>query len=201
MNIVAIDTARMNSVTDKSCLAVATENSRNVSECHQWHIDRIAKLAEDKIKAKPYSHRMFVAEKTGEHCGYCGKTLSAEEEVTLCSYGIRWRQHGASPVCKACYDIPRSEREIQFHIIGFHGLPTVVLPCEACQRRLRLRVDPRRKRIYCSDRCYGRLSKPAAQRETIPCDICQEMFTPGRADGRYCSGKCRQKAYRQRNRL
>jgi hypothetical protein len=30
------------------------------------------------------------------------------------------------------------------------------------------------------------------------CETCGESFTPTRSDGRYCSGACRQKAYRRR---
>lgn len=35
-------------------------------------------------------------------------------------------------------------------------------------------------------------------RANRPCETCGTLFTPPRADGRYCSGACRQKAYRRR---
>ena len=35
--------------------------------------------------------------------------------------------------------------------------------------------------------------------DTRDCDTCGDTFTPKRTDSKYCSSKCRQKAYRQRS--
>jgi hypothetical protein len=39
----------------------------------------------------------------------------------------------------------------------------------------------------------------AATRANRPCETCGDTFTPPRADGRYCSDACRQRAYRARH--
>lgn len=43
-----------------------------------------------------------------------------------------------------------------------------------------------------------RRERRAASRANRTCQCCGEVFTPTRSDGRYCSGACRQRAYRTR---
>jgi hypothetical protein len=52
----------------------------------------------------------------------------------------------------------------------------------------------------CSRRCSKRLEKERrrVKREDRRCEVCNETFTPKRADARYCSNACRQDAYRKR---
>ena len=52
----------------------------------------------------------------------------------------------------------------------------------------------------CSKHC-GEQGYNARRRKSAPtsCAGCGETFTPARSDARYCSGACRQRAYRQRN--
>lgn len=57
-------------------------------------------------------------------------------------------------------------------------------------------------RRYCSDECGQRTRAErrdrTRDRESRRCVVCGDPFTPPRADGRYCSPACRQKAYRRR---
>lgn len=55
--------------------------------------------------------------------------------------------------------------------------------CFACQHQRDNRIQRERRR-------QARAGKP--------CVACGQPFTPPRADGRYCSGACRQRAYRRR---
>jgi hypothetical protein len=48
----------------------------------------------------------------------------------------------------------------------------------------------------CSKRCSKLVAR--VQHDEQACEVCDEMFVPKRADARYCSGACRQDAYRRR---
>jgi hypothetical protein len=75
-------------------------------------------------------------------------------------------------------------------------------PCTACGRPViapRYRCSVRGGRVFCSKGCEGfmyRYERHAAAVTT--CLRCGDAFTPGRGDSKYCSGACRQAAYRQR---
>lgn len=76
-------------------------------------------------------------------------------------------------------------------------------PCEGCGLVVVRHGDPLLKRVTCSASCLTSLSdsRNAARGNKgsgNPCETCGEQITTGRADSRYCSPKCRQKAYRQR---
>jgi predicted nucleic acid-binding Zn ribbon protein len=79
-------------------------------------------------------------------------------------------------------------------------------PCETCARPMYLdgyHSFHRRRPLTCSYQCsYRRKLKHQSERkrvehEPITCAVCGEMFTPTRSDAKTCSGKCRQKLYRE----
>jgi hypothetical protein len=81
-----------------------------------------------------------------------------------------------------------------------------VRPCGYCARPVGWYDDQARRRrtlYYCCNRCRGRAynqlqkARRSAARH-LTCATCKTTFTPARADGRYCSPACRQRAYRQR---
>jgi hypothetical protein len=63
-------------------------------------------------------------------------------------------------------------------------------------------------RTFCSENCRRRVvdyeakaKRQAARGDlTRRCESCHEEFTPTRSDARYCSGACRQRSHRQRQR-
>jgi hypothetical protein len=148
--------------------------------------------------------QVYAAAETGQHCGQCGAPLAPDAPV--------WRTHctlGPAPlggrisailalVCVECRP-------------GWNAAETVATACAVCRRTVnhRQRNAPWRQRpdrplsAYCSERCrWGaanrrRRDTTAAQRQRT-CATCGQPFTPPRADGRYCSHACRQRAYRQR---
>jgi hypothetical protein len=73
------------------------------------------------------------------------------------------------------------------------------VPCAVCALPVVLRADKRRKVTVCSDACRARFyaDTRSVTRPVTHCDGCgAEMH--GRADRRYCSPACRQRAYRAR---
>jgi hypothetical protein len=70
--------------------------------------------------------------------------------------------------------------------------------CQGCGRTLgRVNFDPAKA---CSTECARVAHNVRRRVDTQPaeCETCGGTFTPPRADARYCSPACRQKAYRQR---
>jgi hypothetical protein len=54
------------------------------------------------------------------------------------------------------------------------------------------------EQTHCSERCRKAQYRKPTEREPTTCEVCEEEFTPKRADARYCSNACRQDAYRKR---
>ena len=79
-------------------------------------------------------------------------------------------------------------------------------PCEGCARVVHNVIDGRRRRhTYCCEGCelrqrqaLMRQRRAEARGATKVCACCGETFEPVRADAVFCSGVCRQKAYRRR---
>lgn len=78
------------------------------------------------------------------------------------------------------------------------------MPCkrERCEREVVLlrslsQASPER-RYYCSDQCQ-QLNSDKLKNRTRRCQQCGATFTPKRSDSKTCSSRCRQKAYRDRN--
>lgn len=70
--------------------------------------------------------------------------------------------------------------------------------CHGCGRTLgRTDFNPART---CSPECARKAhnARRRADPAQVECEVCGDTFTPPRADARYCSGRCRQKAYRDR---
>lgn len=111
----------------------------------------------------------------------------------------------AGPYCQTCH--PRSWRAPR--------------PCEGCERpvvnHVSVRPGYRRDgwyvrtldygdegtwRVFCSERCRRAVfrveKKLNRQRELVNCATCGERVDARRADSRYCSSACRQRAYRRR---
>jgi hypothetical protein len=80
-------------------------------------------------------------------------------------------------------------------------------PCYVCSRRVYLEKGARHDalRVFCSPHCkikfYGARDKDRRMkaRWNLRCAVCKRKFTPDRADAKFCSSACKQKAYRQRS--
>lgn len=103
-----------------------------------------------------------------------------------------------------------------------YGVKDHVWPCAVCGRLHLRRIPPAfsnthahtvfedgqriwdRKPVYCDDICRGvavsdqRARVRAENRNGLKCEQCGEIIDASRKDARYCSPRCRQKAYRGR---
>src|SRR5262249_28786070 len=76
--------------------------------------------------------------------------------------------------------------------------------CEHCGRPAFIPSRWKPKRVICSSKCRNALKTARAKelrtlrRVERECPICRRKFTPKRIDARYCSGACKQAAYRSR---
>ena len=80
--------------------------------------------------------------------------------------------------------------------------------CEGCSRMVH-NTEGYREHIYCSEVCatkcevrrhsgIARERRAEARGPTRACAECGDQFEPARADTRFCSGVCKQRAYRKR---
>lgn len=115
----------------------------------------------------------------------------------------RWQ-----PVCLSCLEgragnLSSPDERVQV-FANRSGLEVEPAPCAHCGLPVHLTPDARRKVPTCSDLCrsrhLGRARTPVEPAVTPTCEGCGDDMT-GRADRRYCSSACRQRAYRRRTRL
>jgi hypothetical protein len=75
--------------------------------------------------------------------------------------------------------------------------------CSQCSRPTFIHKQPHKstRRYVCSQECRRAANYARDRRKQRPkvCDTCGEQFTPTREDARYCSAKCKQRAFRQRS--
>lgn len=117
----------------------------------------------------------------------------------------RWHPERLT-ICQDCYDrgpTPVAEwytNHVRWDRMVGRGEQAAPAPCVACGLHVVRNADPLLKRVTCSAACLTSLtrSRNGNHGSGKPCDTCGETVTTGRADSRYCSPKCRQKAYRQR---
>jgi hypothetical protein len=119
-------------------------------------------------------------------CGRCGRDLAADEPV----WPVIYRRGRGRVVC--CRDCARQAEE-RFDYAR---------RCSQCSRVVydQRWIWP----CFCSERCRQSHAKAkrsvarAEQRAGCRCDQCEEVLSADRADARYCSNACRQRAYRAR---
>lgn len=100
--------------------------------------------------------------------------------------GIAFYQKQMAPICEPC----ATPKEI--------ALCNRTRACASCG--MTIKHYWRWDRRCCSDRCLKRLARARRQQggPEKSCAACKVMFKPKRADAEYCSGPCRQWAYRRR---
>jgi hypothetical protein len=109
-------------------------------------------------------------------------------------------------VCAACHDLgptPMSEwhtSRVRWYKVTGRGEVMEPTPCAACGLPVIRNADPLLQHVTCSHACTTSLTRirNGNQGSGQPCQTCGKQITTGRADSRYCSPKCRQKAYRRR---
>lgn len=150
---------------------------------------------------KPYRVRMSWAWYTGQ-CGYCDRTLQADERVTLCQVpGQGWKSAlGPFPVCNACMEISPEQRQIHFDVYGRSDRPLILIPCEACARPIILRLDSDGLHVTCGEACHNHIVRRRAGQAPQACAFCGEAFQPSRPEQAFCALRCEQEAFRDRHR-
>ncbi|MER6557230.1 hypothetical protein ABT300_05595 [Streptomyces sp. NPDC001027] len=94
----------------------------------------------------------------------------------------------------------RQRDRFEWYSLAGRGTEQPAEPCAACGRQVVRNSDPLLKRVTCSHSCSTSLTRTRNGNNGSgqPCETCGTTVTTGRADSRYCSAACRQKAYRQR---
>jgi hypothetical protein len=161
---------------------------------HARHIHKILGVTgDDPQRARRIAIRNAQAD--GSHCAQCRQALAATDPVWRKSlymgpgfFGSR--RDTIAPCCRRCTPAKAGE------YLGPE-------PCGGCGRPVYTEDDRRmRVRVICSDKCRqqvrAREARELRRLDPIPCETCGEIFEPARSDARFCSGACKQAAYRRR---
>jgi endogenous inhibitor of DNA gyrase (YacG/DUF329 family) len=97
------------------------------------------------------------------------------------------------------YAARQRDRFEWFDLVG-RGAEMPAAPCVSCARMVVRASDPLLKRVTCSHSCSVSLTRKRNGNKGVdrPCPECGDPIDTGRADSRYCSNACRQRAYRKR---
>jgi hypothetical protein len=186
-------------VTDSRRGPRVTTNKRNATDREMPYEDRPPQEAVE----------------SGEVCGRCFGRLEPGEAVGLTRFARWWCERNSAyresfgPVCGECARLSRlkhryadvwSDEDLFDHYLK--------RPCETCERTVYKRRDNLRQRYMvccesCRRACYNRVRRErrAARARYKVCEVCDKAFTATRSDQKTCSAACRQKAYRQRNKV
>jgi hypothetical protein len=140
---------------------------------------------------------IYAAQENCSQCAQCQKPIWPGDPVwrTELSLGRGilggWRCTVA-PVCAQC----KSDYQRYRHPV----------PCEGCGRFVYNEDNFRgHSRTFCCEECEckaraadARRARAEARGSTRACAECSEMFEPRRADSKFCSAACKQKAHRHR---
>jgi hypothetical protein len=79
-----------------------------------------------------------------------------------------------------------------------HGNATLAVTCKGCGLAMRAHWHLlwRKRELTCSGRCDQRMRRLRHREKKQTCATCGSEFKTTRAHARFCSGACRQKAYR-----
>src|SRR6516164_2287884 len=132
-------------------------------------------------------------------CSCCRRTLKPDEPMVW-QWLPSWYYRRSAEVCLRCH---RKEHKSEH---ASRLAEAEQRPCETCGRMMYLdgyHSFHRRRPLTCSYQCNCRRKlkhqseRKRVEHESIKCAGCGEMFTPTRDDAKTCSGKCRQKLYRE----
>jgi hypothetical protein len=156
----------------------------------------------DNDPLRAFRRAVYAARKEGHQCAECGHKFKPREHVWRNRVSLGkgyfggWRQTVA-PVCEKC------------RAVSFGKTFGKAKPCEACGRFVHDQVDSSRKHTFCSEACAlkvysaaactaAKAARAAERGESRICAGCGGSFKPRRADARFHSAACKQRAYRQR---
>jgi hypothetical protein len=173
--------------------STGVEGQAEILDEHAQHIrNMLGVTADDPERARRIG--ICNAQADGSHCAQCRQAIGAGDPI--------WRKplhmgpgffggsrYWIAPCCRRC--TPHQE-----DYLGPR-------PCGGCGRPVYTKDDRRvRLRILCSDKCkqqvQAREARELRRLDPIPCELCGEVFEPARSDARFCSGACKQIAYRRR---
>jgi hypothetical protein len=175
-------------VTDVSSVPGFRAESRNDDGFEAWKAAGQAMLVRLSGGPDTFSHRQRIHEsaRDARTCAQCEGPIG--EVVVIHGASVRGAFGWSRLLARFCRGCMSGD--------GSRGT------CEGCRRIVIRRSDRRyRRHTFCSDLCRWQVQ--AASRRIVPephpCAGCGDPVT-ARADARYCSSACRQRAYRARAR-
>jgi hypothetical protein len=156
--------------------------------------------------------RLAAQPSSGDVCYYCRQRFSADQMRYRIMHAVPsgW---GAALLCMECFKL---ETDVSCLGAGRGGKPAPrhTIQCAGCGEYINTILNPRYQQwLYCSNRCYQRCYRKRRRgRDSVidwkvgrtnQCEVCKKQLDAfgeqhRRRDALYCSGKCRQWAYRRR---
>jgi hypothetical protein len=131
------------------------------------------------------------AQENGSHCAQCERVLRRDEPVWRTRLSLGWAMFAChsviAPLCQNCKSDWRDYES--------------AASCEGCGRLVHNEVDDIYRRwTFCCEKCAHQIRREKRRRQqpTRSCQACGEIFEPVRADAKFCSVACKQRAYRRR---
>lgn len=169
---------------------------RKLQAAHHWREAKIASM--NGLSEFP---RYFNESKDGSCCGQCGEKYTENQMIVLAGLNYIYAGHDnwnyqRYTLCEKCAGDKILNNPYR-----------IIYTCDICNRKiLGNEYHFKKGDFYCSKKCYWSVANKNArfyemfmrERKPTTCAVCSTQFTPNRTDSRYCSNKCRQKAYRLR---
>ncbi len=189
-------TANTESVTDNNLSQLGTDNQikhtprYTIAKCNEWGTP----------EGDALSKRMRSSKKYAENCALCESDLQKEQaigHIKLQFYqpngfgGCSFYRYVDGVVCRLCL----KGRAGKYRIYPKW--------CNHCRKAIFSRKHSDfLSRVFCCDRCewnYYNERKKRPMATIAKCNNCGDEFKPKRIDAKTCSSKCRQAAYRKKN--
>ena len=177
----------------------ASPTAQELSSSEQSRLDFLRSIfCPSTPEGRLYRIRVRTAQRDASVCASCERAIGADEPVYRQRFSMGRCLTGYStrlaPICSSCC--------VHKHLYGTTGRA-----CVGCGRPVHNLHDLiYRRHRFCSEVCQSKAVAAVARDRrrqkrglTRCCDQCGESYEPNRADALFCSGACRQKAYRQRS--
>jgi hypothetical protein len=141
------------------------------------------------------------------HAEFCVRCYSTLEHEVVFTDLAHVNVAGKLPLCYGCVDSRTKALVDRWGDCGSYGADyswSRRYNATTCHCGRLVRFAGSRVRRFCSQRCSQRAAADRAKKRRMharrrDCEVCGNEFTPLRSDAKFCSGACRQFAYRSRS--
>jgi hypothetical protein len=134
----------------------------------------------------------------GGYCSRCQAKFAPDQVVVVVRKGDKWFETDWVTVCAACAE-PAEQARAKYKVMCEGCSQPMLTPRYPCAVRRWVSSWKNIGEHVCSKRCEQRYRRRLQResRDETHCTVCGVGFRPKRADAKFCSNACRQRAYRE----